>query len=154
MRVQHKLDLDELKPWVRRHRACWEILPLVGKYEGRRPQAGLELQVFAQRSAPGEGDVPTQQDDRLLSTLRRLIELALPDDSRQTQFRVTPRHGVRYLRSETGWAPEVCVRVEICHKRNPVAPPDLDEREMVDAIERNLSEPGLRKKAWPRARAA
>jgi hypothetical protein len=154
MRIQHTLDLDKLKPWVRRHKACWEILPLVEIYEGRRSRVGYELQVFAQRSAPGEGGDPTQRDARLLATLRRLVELALPDEDRHTQFRVSPCHGVRCLRSETGWAPEVCVRVEICHTGDFFAPPDRDERETVDAIERNLGELGLQKKAWPRAMAA
>jgi hypothetical protein len=154
MGIQHALDLDQLKPWVRRHRACWEILPLVEMHEGRRTRVGFELQIFAQRVAPGEGDDPTSRDACLLATLRHAIESSLPDDNRQTQFRVIPCHGSRVLRPETGWAPEVSVRVEICHTGDLFAPPDRDERETVDAIERNLSELGLHKKAWPMTKTA
>ena len=75
---------DTLRRWIRDHKVCWEIGPLVEMAHGQKVQVGYELRLFA-RHTPGTAADPGCRECADLFAKERAIAMSvLPREPRPT----------------------------------------------------------------------
>lgn len=139
---------DTLRRWIRDHRICWEIAPLIEMNDGARMQVGFELRLFARHRpechpAPG---CPECRD--LYEKLRVLAITVFPTETRPTRYDIAPFDASFHLRPESEWLPEVQLTVLIVHRDGYLMPVDACEGRCAKEIQESLHRLGARPKAW------
>jgi len=141
-----------LRTWIRDHRICWELGPLV-ESDGRvRMQVGYELHLFAQHGPGGPSVMPGCAERRDLYERMRAVALGvLPHETRPSRYEITPFDASLHLRPENEWTPEVQLTVRVVHREGYFSPVDACEEACAKEIVEGLRKLGAQQKAWAAA---
>lgn len=135
----------ETADWVRTHQVCWEIQPLKEMVKGVGVrQTGLELVLCAQHDGPTHLDPVAPAHTEMYVKLHELAEHVLPPGHTLGHLAIEPFDSSEHLRPETGWEPEVHVRVMIM-REDPDQPID---KALLAQVERRLRAVGARPRVW------
>lgn len=139
----------ETVEWVRKHQVCWEVQPLKEMVKGSGVrQTGIEVFVYAQHGGAQRLDPTASEHTELFAGLHELAERMLPPGHALAHFAIEPFDASEHLRPETGWVPEVQMRVMI----TPDDPERAVDKELVAEVERRLHAVGAQPRVWPHAR--
>jgi hypothetical protein len=138
----------ETADWVRTHQVCWEFQPLKEMVKGTGVrQTGLELLLYAQHGGAPHLDPVAPEHTEMFVKLHELAEHVLPPGHTLAHFAIEPFDSSEHLRPETGWEPEVQVRVMI----TPEDPEVSIDKALVAEIERRLRDLGAQPRVWAQA---
>ena len=137
-----------LSDWIREHRICWELSPLVEMADGRRLPVGYELRLFARHTAGVKADPGCHECASLYEKQKAVALSVLPREARPTTYEFEPFDASWHLRPETTWTPEVQLVLRIVHRGGYLQPIDPCESTCAKEIAAKLRELGAQEKVW------
>lgn len=137
-----------LRRWIRDHKICWELSPLVEMPDHQKVQVGYELRLFARHTAGVKADPGCHECVDLFEKLRAIAMSVLPREVRPTTYDVESFDASWHLRPETQWTPEVQLVLRIVHRGGYFRPADPCESRCAKEIQDRLRELGAQEKVW------
>jgi hypothetical protein len=138
---------ERISKWVREHRVCFEVAPLVVLKNTAKCQIGFTLNVYAQH--PHLEKRPKDKEwIKIYLELEEIVQAVLPDEQRCRCEIQSFDNAVR-IRPETGLKPEVQLAIIIGHRHNIFEPVDKLQEQCVAEIQAKLLQMGAQPRAWP-----
>lgn len=137
---------DALRPWIREHEVCFEILPHHEVHEGAKLQVGFDLTLYGRRSRQCRSDPGCPECFKVYEGLKEIALRAMPPDVR---YQMGPFDASFHLRPENRFEPEVMLVVEILHGETFEAV-DETERQQAKAVSEALGRLGAQRRNWVR----
>lgn len=138
----------DLRAWIQAHQVTWERHPRPELATTRRLEMRYDLALYARQPTKPYEPPGSPHCRELHAVLRDLVEAALAasGDGAPESVEVAPFAPLIAMRSESGWAPEVELDVEL---RSPdVAPSAPAALERVQALEAALLRFGVQRGSW------
>jgi len=143
-----------LRTWIRDHRVCWELEPLIEWSRHRRLHVGYQLLLFA-RNAGGLRDDPGGGEcEGLHEGLRAIALRVLPKEQGATRTEIEPFDAAFHLRPESTWVPEIQLTIRILHREGYLRPADQAEKGLAEEIQKGLAALGAQPRSWSLPRSA
>ena len=152
-------SVEELREMVRRHCACYEVLPEWSAGGGPRAQIGYGLSICgvneADGAAPGRHTPGCSHCRRTYDGLRNVVEWVTPKEEMDCHFEIVAFDRAWHVAPAQRRARrEVVATVKILHRRDVNAPVDDCQRRCLKEMRAKLAELGVQDGVWQPAQAA
>lgn len=139
-----------LSAFVREHRVCWEVLPVLLPGPDEQPlQIGFNLELYGAHAHGTDPPRPgCEQCRTILGHLREIGEWILPKAERSSRYEIDVSDNVILYDPVRHNRSEVTVMIKILHRTQLDAPVDTCEVFCLHEMEGKLKEIGARYRDW------
>lgn len=142
--------IPDVPEWARKHRARFELEPLVELVRGRQVQVGLTILLYAR--LPMEEKTGARRralGAEIQAGLRDIAQSLKPGEDSPARMEILPPRQAAILSPQGGMEPEIAVEARVFHAGDYTAEVTREEKDkLLSAIRRGLAAAGLKEGQW------